>query len=224
MNLFDKKPIYVINYKAYSTSYGKKALEIAKIAEEISNQKNVNIILSVPNSELFRISKEVDIPVLSQSVSEFSDGSHTGYMTVNQMKSVGASGSLINHSENRIRLDTIEKIIDKLKENNLLSIVCANDENVGSAISTLKPDAVAVEPPELIGGDVSVSSAKPEVIENSVKKIIDVNNNEIILVGAGIKSKDDVKKSMELGADGVLVASKVMKAKNPKKAINDLIL
>ncbi|MFW6046236.1 MAG: triose-phosphate isomerase [Candidatus Woesearchaeota archaeon] len=224
MEIFDKKPIYVINYKAYSTSYGKKAMEIAKISEEISNKKDVNIILSVPHSELYRISKEVDFPVFSQSVSEFDDGSHTGFVTVNQIKSTGVKGSLINHSENRIRIDTIEKIIKKLKDNKLLSIVCANDEDVGSAISSLKPDVVAVEPPELIGGDISVSSAKPEVIENSVKKIININSDEIILVGAGIKSKEDVKKSMELGADGILVASKVMKAKDPKKAISDLIL
>ncbi len=224
MSILNKKPIYVINYKAYSTSYGDDALEIAKIAEEVSNEEDANIIISVPHTELYRISSNVNIPVFSQSVSEFSDGSHTGFVTSNQINSSGACGSLINHSENRVRLDLIETMIERLNKNNLISIVCANDENVGSAISTLKPDAVAVEPPELIGGDVSVSSAKPEIIEESVKKIIKINSDEIILVGAGIKNREDVKKSIELGADGVLVASKVMKSDNPKEALKELII
>jgi len=42
-------------------------------------------------------------------------------------------------------------------------------------------------------------------------------------VGAGIHELTDVKKSMELGAVGVAVATDIVKAVDPKKELLDLV-
>ncbi len=85
----------------------------------------------------------------------------------------------------------------------------------------LKPTYVAYEPPELIGSKTtSVARAKPEVIAKAVK--LSKEKRIPLVVGAGISSMEDVKKSLELGAVGVGVASDVVKAKNPKKELLDL--
>jgi triosephosphate isomerase len=44
-----------------------------------------------------------------------------------------------------------------------------------------------------------------------------------VLAGAGISTGDCVKKAIELGADGVLLASGVVKAKNPEEVLFDLV-
>jgi triosephosphate isomerase len=79
-------------------------------------------------------------------------------------------------------------------------------------------DFVAVEPPELIGGDISVSTANPELISDAVATI----GAGKVLVGAGIKNAEDVRIALKLGAVGVLVASGVVKAADPVAALEDL--
>ena len=95
--------------------------------------------------------------------------------------------------------------------------MCSENLNESLKISKLKPDYIALEQKELISGKISVSQAKPELIKNAAKKI----NN--LLVGAGIHSNLDVKKSIEFGAKGVLVSSAVVTSKEPKKILNELI-
>ncbi|MCD6502806.1 MAG: triose-phosphate isomerase, partial [Euryarchaeota archaeon] len=87
----------------------------------------------------------------------------------------------------------------------------------------LEPTFIAIEPPELIGGDVSVTSAKPEIITRVVEGVSRINKNVRILTGAGIKHKEDVKKAVDLGTDGVLLASGYIKAKDPKKFLTELV-
>jgi triosephosphate isomerase len=87
--------------------------------------------------------------------------------------------------------------------------------------ATLRPNFIAYEPPELIGGDVSVTSAEPSIISDVVKACNPKNVR--VLVGAGVKTSEDARKSIELGADGVLIASGIVKAREPAKALNAII-
>jgi triosephosphate isomerase len=78
---------------------------------------------------------------------------------------------------------------------------------------------IAIEPPELIGSGRAVSREKPEVIKNSVRRIREVNSSVKILCGAGISTGDDVYAALKLGAQGVLVASGVVKSRNPEQVV-----
>jgi triosephosphate isomerase len=82
---------------------------------------------------------------------------------------------------------------------------------------------VAVEPPELIGGDVSVSQADPDIVENAVDAAAAVDDSVDVLCGAGISSGEDLVSAGDLGASGVLLASGVAKADEPKEALADLV-
>jgi len=104
-----------------------------------------------------------------------------------------------------------------------MTVVCA--ENVQSAVQVaeFRPDYVAVEPPELIGGNVSVTTANPAIIEKTVEAVKKVNGSISVLCGAGVKTGEDVKAAIDLGTSGVLLASGVVKAKDPKAALLDLV-
>jgi triosephosphate isomerase len=216
------KPITIINFKTYEEAIGDNALKLAKICDEVANEYNANIIIAVSSTDIYRISSQVSIPVYAQHIDNVEFGSHTGKVLASAVRQAGATGTLLNHSENRLRVDVLEESVILAKKYGLKTVVCANDAIVGEAVKSFKPDMVAVEPPELIGGNISVSSAKPEIVRESVKKICDHSKN-IVLVGAGIKNNNDFKKSVELGASGILLASGITKAKDPKRVLINLI-
>jgi len=216
------KQTLIINFKTYEQSTGENAVKLAKIAEKVAKQTKVEIIVAVQAADLYRVSKAVKIPVFVQHMDAIDYGQFTGWILPESVKANGASGCLINHSEHRLNVDVIEGIVKRAKKLGLRTCVCANDAEVGAALSALKPEFVAVEPPELIGGDISVSTANPKLVVNSVRQICDVNKAEKVLVGAGIKTKDDVVKSVQLGARGILVASGIVKSKNPADAIKEM--
>jgi len=216
-------PVIIVNFKAYETAIGENAVKLAKVCEKVAKETNTEIAVAVQTADIFRVSHEVNIPVLSQHIDDNSFGSYTGNVLAESVKVNGAQGTLLNHSEKRLRLDILEATVKRAKDIGLVTVVCANDPVAGDAIATFDPDFIAVEPPELIGGDMSVSTAKPEIVSDAVKKICNGTKCDKVLVGAGVKTTEDVKKAIELGAVGVLVASGITKAEDPEKALKDLV-
>ncbi|WP_457548855.1 triose-phosphate isomerase [Archaeoglobus sp.] len=214
--------VIIINFKAYAEASGKKALEIAKAVEEISAKVDDYIAIAPNFLDLAELAK-LNVDVYAQHVDPIEFGSHTGRITAEMIKEKGAKGSLINHSERRLRLADIDFLVQKFKKLGLISIVCTNNVSTTRAASALDPDYVAVEPPELIGTGIPVSKAEPEVVENSVRAVKEVNPKVKVLCGAGITTHEDYVKALDLGAEGVLLASGIVKAKDPKKALEELV-
>jgi len=208
----------ITNFKLYESATGDKALALAKIHEEVAKETGTDIQVAVQPIDLARISQEVDIPVLAQHIDPKIFGSGTGHILPESVKIAGAVGTILNHSERRLEREVLEASIKRAKEIGLTTVVCAETPEEGASFLEFDPDYIAVEPPELIGGDISVSTSQPEIIENASKLI----GPEKLLVGAGVKNGVDVKTCIQLGAKGVLLASGVTKAENPKAVLMDL--
>ena len=91
------------------------------------------------------------------------------------------------------------------------------------ALAALGPTMIAVEPPELIGGDISVTTADPEIVSGTANLVKSVNPDVRVLCGAGVKNGDDVAMAIQLGTEGVLLASGVTKANDPQGILADLV-
>lgn len=219
-----KTPVIVLNVKTYQESTGIKALETAKLMDKISKESGASMAIAVQPTDIMMCAKEVSIPVFAEHIDPIKPGSHTGWILPESVKNAGAVGTLINHSEHRLKIADIDVCIARSKELNLDHIICSNNVATSKAIATFSPNFVAVEPPELIGGDISVTTANPGIVSDSVKAVKDVEKNVKVLCGAGVKNGKDVAKAVELGADGVLLASGVVKAKDKNQVIRDLIL
>lgn len=217
-------PLIIINYKTYLETLGKKGLQIAKIAEKISLEYGICIVVAPQFVDIRKISEEVSIPVFAQHVDSYPPGAYTGHITPESIKEAGACGTLINHSEKRLRIDIIEEIVSRCNNLNLKTCICANNTLIAKALSLLKPEMIAVEPPELIGSGISVSKAKPEIIINSVNSIKSISPSVHVLCGAGITEGIDVKKAIEFGSEGVLVASAIAKSKDPEKILKEFAI
>ncbi|MEN3035292.1 MAG: triose-phosphate isomerase [Candidatus Methanosuratincola sp.] len=215
-------PLILVNFKTYRESLGQKGLELAKAAERVSRETGVCIAVAPQIPDLFRIASNVGIPVFSQHVDPEEPGAHTGSVTPESLKEAGVSGTILNHSERRLRIDIVEEAVRRCSRLGLLTCVCANTPLAGRAVASFGPDMVAVEPPELIGSGISVSKARPEVVGDAVRLIKELSGEAHVLCGAGITSGEDVSAAIKLGAEGVLVASGIVKSTNPIKALADL--
>lgn len=208
-------PIILVNFKTFAEGTGKRALELARVCAKVSKEADVCVGVAPQFADISPIANAVSIPVFSQHIDPISYGSFTGHVLPEALKEAGAAGTLINHSERRLKLADINTIISRAHENGLVSAVCSNNAAVSAAVAALKPDMVAVEPPELIGTGIPVSKAKPEVVSGTVELVRRVNPDVIILCGAGITKGEDVAAALRLGTEGVLVASGIVKAKDP---------
>ncbi len=212
--------MFIINCKNYEEIAGDKIIEFIKIAEKISKKYKIKIAVAPPQ-HLIGLVANSSIPILAQHVDNSNVGSTTGFMIPELLKKSKVSGSLINHSEHRISSDEISKLVLKLCELKMISIVCVKDVAEAKKYAKLNPDYIAIEPPELIGSGKAVSKEKPELITKSADAVNSAKNKTKLLCGAGIVSGQDVTKALELGSKGILVASGIIKAKNWTKAIED---
>ena len=208
-------PIIIVNFKTYAEATGRRAVELAKEAEKVNRKTNVYVGVAPQFADIAEVARAVNIPVFAQHIDPVKPGNYTGHVLAESVKEAGAVGTLINHSERQLKLSDINEVINITRENGLLSVVCANNPSISAAVATLEPDMIAVEPPELIGTGIPASKAKPEVIANTVKLVRKINREVTILCGAGISHGEDVAAALKLGTQGVLVASGIVKAKDP---------
>ncbi|NMB84932.1 MAG: Triosephosphate isomerase [Methanosaeta sp. PtaB.Bin018] len=215
--------IIVLNFKTYRESTGIEALRLAEICEDISREYSVQMVVVPQVADIHAISSTVKIPVYAQHVDGVGFGGFTGHVTAASLKAAGAAGSLINHSERRLKLAEIEASITACRSFGLKTIVCTNNVATTRSAAALEPDFVAVEPPELIGSGIPVSKANPEVIRGSVAAVKDIAPKVAVLCGAGIAHGEDLRSAIELGSEGVLLASGIIKAADQRKALEDLV-
>lgn len=216
-------PAIVLNFKTYPEILGKKGWDLAKRFAAVADETGASVVLCPPAVDLAHTAKLVHIPVFAQHVDAVDPGQTTGWSPPEALLAAGAAGTLINHSERKVAWEEMAKVIPRAQEIGLEVIACADDLAEAETVAKLSPDYIAIEPPELIGGDVSVTTAKPEVVSRAVDRIRGANPRVSVLCGAGVKSRKDVARALELGTTGVLLASGVVKARDPEKALRDLV-
>jgi len=206
------KPLIVINFKTYKQ--GESAIKLAKAIEKV----NKNIIIGVQPTDIYEIAKVTKLRVYAQHVDYQKPGRNTGFILPEAVKKDKAKGVFLNHSEHKLKPRILKKTIKRCKQVGLKILVFAASLKEAKKIKKLKPDYLVIEPPELVGGKISVSKAKPELIKNIAKKL-----KYKFLIGAGIKTSEDIKIAMNLGASGIAISSAITKAKNPGKKLKELI-
>ena len=214
-----KTPIFITNFKTYEQATGKRAVELALIHQEVAQSTGASIAIAVQASDLYRVSQAVSIPVFAQHIDPVDYGSFTGHNLPQSVKINGGIGTLLNHSERRLPEDILTNTLACAQKSSLIRIVCCEDITEVEKFAQFDPDFLAFEPPELIGCcGKSVATEEPD----SIKKAVQATSLPV-LVGAGISTAKDIEVSLQLGAQGFLVASAITKAKNPKKVLTELV-
>jgi len=213
--------LVVVNFKTYQTAHVASAEELALAMSGI--ETNARMIAAVSALDLAAVvAAAPDLEVWCQHLDPVGFGSNTGWLHPDTAVERGATGTLINHAEHKVSIEHVAMLLDQVPED-FCVCACAADIDEAQALAALGPTYVAVEPPELIGGDISVTSADPEIVSGTVAAVREVTDEVGILCGAGVKSGADVATAMELGTTGVLLASGVTKADDPGAALDDLV-
>ncbi|HEX6977258.1 MAG TPA: triose-phosphate isomerase [Patescibacteria group bacterium] len=212
-----------VNFKTYKEGSGEKALSLVKAIEEISSQNNVKVIPCVQAIDLKTISTSSKLEVWIQNIDPVEYGAHTGSILPEEVLEAGAEGTLLNHSEHKVQnFEDLKMMVARANELGLKTLIFASNLDELSKVCDLAPTFASYEPGELIGSTTtSVATAQPDIIAKAVE--ITRAKGIPLIVGAGIHSSEDVRKSRELGAVGVAVATDIVKAQDPKKELLDLI-
>ncbi|MBX4205903.1 triose-phosphate isomerase [Candidatus Microgenomates bacterium] len=211
-----------VNFKTYQEGTGINALHLAQIIEEVSMQTGIKMYAVVQPTDIREITKSTKIEVWSQKIDPVEFGAHTGSILPEAILEDGAQGVFINHSEDKLAsLDLIKQSVERATEVGLKTLVFATDTEELKNVLVFKPTFVSYEPADLVGSTTtSVSEARPEIIQQAAE--ISKASGTPLIVGAGIHSVNDVKKSVEFGAVGIAVATNIVKAQDPKQALLDL--
>ena len=211
-----------VNYKTFEESSGTKALALTKILEEVAHASQVKIIPAVQIIDAESVISSTALEVWIQHVDPVGYGAHTGWTLPEEASKVGVSGVFLNHSEHKFdNFDALCTANEKAMSANLKTLIFAGSLDELKKIIGLAPTYVAYEPAEFVGSTtISVAQAQPEIISQATE--IAKSAGLPLIVGAGIHNLSDVKKSLELGAVGVAVATDIVKAVDPKKELTEL--
>ena len=218
-------PRIIINAKVYDQVNGLGALELAQACQTAADEAGTVIGLAPPQVELAAVARAgLDrVAVYAQHTDALVPGSGTGWTTPEAVQATGAVGSLLNHAEHKIDHAIVAATLERLHGLGLHSLVCADGDAETAALAPMQPTFLAVEPPQLIGGDVSVTTADPAIVSDTAARVQELSPRTLTLCGAGVKTGQDVRTALELGAHGVLLASGVVKATDPLAALRDLV-
>ena len=215
------EPLIVVNFKTYATAMGIQAENLASMMASVTTSaRMVGVVSAFDLATINQSSPNLEI--WSQHLDPVGMGSFTGWLQPDNAIERGAKGTVINHAEHKVSLNHVEELMKQLPEEFQIC-ACAADVEEAKALAALSPTFIAVETPELIGGDISVTTADPDIIKSTVDAVKSVNENIRVLCGAGVKNGSDVKMALSLGAEGVLLASGVTKAEDPFEILNDLV-
>lgn len=215
-----------MNFKNYAKGLGDAGLRKLRAMEKVASEYSKVDFIATPPHPFLRemVKKSKRVQIFAQHVDPVPLGSYTGHIPPKVLKKIDVEGTLINHSEKRVDIQSIKKSIKLCKKKNLSICACAPNPKIAGKIAKEKPNYLAYEPPELIGTDISVSEAKPEVLSKSIQVIKEKGEDKVVpLCGAGIKKAKDVRKGLEMGAKGVLIASGIIKATDPYAKLRELV-
>ena len=216
------QPLIVVNFKTYATAMGQKAVDLAQAMERASKD-HVRMIAVVSAFDLHAVKQAApSLEVWSQHLDPVGQGSFTGWLQPENAIERGAQGTIINHAEHKVDIEHVQKLMQQLPDA-FPMCACAADVDEAHQLAELGPTFIAVEPPELIGGDISVTTADPAIVSDTVNAVRAINPHVRVLCGAGVKDGKDVKTAVQLGAHGVLLASGVTKASDVDAVLADLV-
>lgn len=204
----------LINFKNYV--HRKSSLDLAKKIQRYLPRAAV----SVSPVDLALISKNTKLKVLAQHFDKEESDRATGFLTPQAVKSTGAFGSILNHSEHRLKEKEIINLVWLAHKHNIKVVLCVPTIRAAKKLMHLKPYAMAYEDKKLVGTGKSITKYRKGKVKKFAKLL---RSKDIIpLCGAGVSTAADVKAAYDYGCKGVLIASAIADARNPDKILRDL--
>lgn len=211
-------PFLVVNPKSYL--WGEKSLALAKAADEAAVKYGLTVFFTCPFADIRLIKANTKhVIVTAQHMESLKPGRGMGHVLPESLKEAGADATFLNHAENSMTLAELSKTIQRAKELDIMTIVCADSVVEGQAVAEMAPDILLCEPTDLIGtGKTADDSYTIEVCERIAK----INPDVAIMIASGVTTADDCYRVVKLGADGTGATSGILKAPDPAVRVAEM--
>ena len=215
------EPFFEYGPKCYM--YGETLLNMAKGLEKLAKKYNVDVVLDIPDTEIYNIAHNVDtkrVHVYSQHMDSIEVGRGMGRTLPEALKAAGAVGVMLNHAEHKLTIDEIEKAIKRADRVGLATMVCADSIEEVKAVARLAPNILVAEPTELIGTGKPADKA---YVDEVIRVIKEINPNIKPFPSAGISKGEDCYNIIKAGSSASGCSSAIAKAKEPLKLAEEMI-
>jgi triosephosphate isomerase len=214
-------PFFEVGPKALL--YGNDLLKLAQHADSLSAEYQVQIIFTPQYVDIPLLAHGThNILVFAQHMDPIKVGRGVGSVLPEALKTAGAVGVLLNHSEKPLAPAVVEKTIARADEVGLATLVCADTLQEAFAIARMSPNIILAEPPELIGAGKR-SMEQVRAIQRINSLVREANPEVQVLHAAGISDYQDVYDVIAAGAQGTGSTSGIFLAKDPHRALGDMI-
>ena len=215
------EPFFEYGPKCYM--YGETLLNMAKGLEKLAIKYNVDVVLDIPDTEIYNIAHNVDtkrVHVYSQHMDSIPIGRGMGRTLPEALKAAGAVGVMLNHAEHKLSIEEIEKAIKRADEVGLATMVCADSIEEVKAIAKLAPNILVAEPTELIGTGKPADKA---YVDEVIRVIREINPDIKPFPSAGISKGEDCYNIIKAGSSASGCSSVIAKAAEPLKLAEEMI-
>ena len=214
-----RAPFFETSVKNYI--FGDAVLEYAKAADAAAKEHDVDVLFVAPYTDIRRVRENTDrLIVLAPHMDAIKPGRGIADVLPEALKAAGAQGVVLNHSEKPVTLNILRKTIDRAKELDLLTFVCADTVAEAQAIAQLHPDILNPEPTELIGSGTVTDMRYVKEVIRAVKSI---NPSILVEQAAGITTAQQVYEFIMAGSEAAGSASGILTSANPYALLNDMV-
>ena len=215
------EPFFEYGPKCYM--YGETLLKMAKGLEKLAEKYKVNVVLDIPDTEIYNIAHSVDtkkVHVYSQHMDSIGVGRGMGRTLPEALVAAGAVGVMLNHAEHKLSIEEIEKAIKRADEVGLATMVCADSIEEVKAVARLAPNILVAEPTELIGTGKPADKA---YVDEVIRVIREINPDIMPFPSAGISKGQDCYNIIKAGSSASGCSSAIAKAEKPLALAEEMI-
>lgn len=213
---------FIVNYKTYPQGSGDGAVQLTQKLMSVALPADLKLVVCPQAADIYRVRERFpDAEIWAQHVDLIEAGRATGWTSIETLLMAGISGTIINHSEHELSYEEAVGTVQLAKEHKITSCLAVGDAQMADKLLETKSEVLAFEPPELVGSGQSLMSTDPAEAEEFLHRFKD--SESTICIGAGVSDSQDVKKAADIGYEGILIASAIVKADDPALALSKMV-
>ncbi len=215
-----KPPYFEVGVKNYL--YGDDVLKLALAAEIASKQYDIDVLFIAPYADIRRVRANTRrLFVLSPYMDLLKPGRGLADVLPESIKAAGADGVVLNHSEKPIPFGQLRQSIERARQLELLSFVCADTISEAQAVAHFHPDIINPEPSERIGK--AADGIDLEFVKESIRAVKEIDPNILVEQAAGISNGQMVYDLIYAGAEAAGAASGICCAPDPCRMLDEMV-
>ncbi|MBR2187970.1 MAG: triose-phosphate isomerase [Eubacterium sp.] len=215
-----RTPYFEVGVKNYL--YGDDVLNLALAAEKAAITYDIDVLFISPYADIRRVAEHTErLIVLAPYMDLLEPGRGMADVLPESIKAAGAHGVVLNHCERPIPFGQLRKSIDRARELELLSFVCADTISESQAVAHFHPDIINPEPSERIG--VVSDGMDMEFVFESIRAIKEIDPNILVEQAAGISNGQMVYDLVYAGAEATGAASGICRAEDPCAMLTEMV-